>query len=101
MQYSKGRVMPCEPTLYLEKQLRGRKVRWYSSAAIKQNFISEKFKHTGNRYNIRMIFNTKHTLRSSNMKTRPEKESCNRWHSASTVFPVNVAEATLKKQKDL
>jgi hypothetical protein len=33
--------------------------------------FSEKFKRTGNRYNIRTIFKTKHTLRSSLMKTRP------------------------------
>jgi hypothetical protein len=35
--------------------------------------VSEKFKHTGNRYNIRMIFKIKHTLRSSLMKTRLER----------------------------
>jgi hypothetical protein len=33
------------------------------------------------------------------MKTRPERERY-RGHSASTVFPVNVAEATLAKQTD-
>jgi hypothetical protein len=36
--------------------------------------ISEKFKRTGNRYNIRTIFKTKHKLRSSLMKTRPERD---------------------------
>jgi hypothetical protein len=36
--------------------------------------ISEKFKHTGNWYNIRMIFRTKHTLRSSLMKARLERD---------------------------
>jgi hypothetical protein len=34
--------------------------------------VSEKFKHTGKQYNIRMIFKTKHTLRRSLMKTRTE-----------------------------
>jgi hypothetical protein len=36
--------------------------------------VSEKFKRIGNRYNIRVIFKTKHTLRSSFMKTRPERD---------------------------
>jgi hypothetical protein len=36
--------------------------------------VSEKFKHVGNRYNIRTFFKTKHTLRSSLMKTRPERD---------------------------
>jgi hypothetical protein len=36
--------------------------------------VSEKFKRIGNRYNIRKIFKTKHTLRSSLMKTRPERD---------------------------
>jgi hypothetical protein len=31
--------------------------------------ISEKFKRIGNRYNIRTVFKTKHTLRSSLMRT--------------------------------
>jgi hypothetical protein len=35
---------------------------------------SEKFKCIENHYNIRAIFKTKHTLRSSLMKTRPERE---------------------------
>jgi hypothetical protein len=34
--------------------------------------ISEKFKHIWNRYNIRTIFNIKHKLKSSLMKSRPE-----------------------------
>jgi predicted GIY-YIG superfamily endonuclease len=34
--------------------------------------VLEKFKHIRNRYNIRTIFKTKHALRSSLMKTRPE-----------------------------
>jgi hypothetical protein len=33
--------------------------------------ISEKFKRIGNRYNIRTIFKTKHTLRDTLMRTRP------------------------------
>jgi hypothetical protein len=36
--------------------------------------VSEEFKHIGNQYNVRMIFKTKHILRSSLMKTRPERE---------------------------
>jgi hypothetical protein len=33
--------------------------------------VSEKLKRIGNRYNIRKVFKTKHTLRGSLMKTRP------------------------------
>jgi hypothetical protein len=36
--------------------------------------VLEKFKRRGNRYNIRTIFKTKHALRSSLMKTGPEKD---------------------------
>jgi hypothetical protein len=36
--------------------------------------VSEKFKRIVNMYNIRMIFKTKHNLRSSLTKTRPEKD---------------------------
>jgi hypothetical protein len=36
--------------------------------------VSKKFKCTGNGYNIRTIFKTKHTLRSSLMKTGPERD---------------------------
>jgi hypothetical protein len=36
--------------------------------------VSETFKRTGNRCNIRTIFKTKHNLSSSLMKTRPERE---------------------------
>jgi hypothetical protein len=36
--------------------------------------VSEKSKRIGNRYNIRTIFKTKHILRSSLMKTRPERD---------------------------
>jgi hypothetical protein len=36
--------------------------------------VSEKFRRIGNRYNIRAIFKTKHTLRSSLMKTRQERD---------------------------
>jgi hypothetical protein len=35
--------------------------------------ISEKFKRIGNRYNIRTVLKTKHTLRSSLMRIRPER----------------------------
>jgi hypothetical protein len=36
--------------------------------------VSEKFKCIGNRYNIRAILKTKHTLMSSLMKIRPERD---------------------------
>jgi hypothetical protein len=37
--------------------------------------VSEEFKHIGNQYNIRRrIFKTKHTLRSSLMETRLERD---------------------------
>jgi hypothetical protein len=36
--------------------------------------VSEKFKRIGNRYNIGTIFKTKHKLRNSLMKTRPERD---------------------------
>jgi hypothetical protein len=35
--------------------------------------VSERFERIGNRY-IRMIFRSKHTLRCSLMKTRPERD---------------------------
>jgi hypothetical protein len=62
--------------------------------------VSEKFKRIGNRYKIRTLFKTKRTLRSSRMKTSPERDPL-QTHSACTVSPVNVAEATLAKQADL
>ncbi|PNF42699.1 hypothetical protein B7P43_G14177 [Cryptotermes secundus] len=36
--------------------------------------VSEKFKRIGNRYTIRTIFHTKHTLKNSLMKTRPKRD---------------------------
>jgi hypothetical protein len=36
--------------------------------------VSEKFKHIGNRYNIRTIFRTKHTIRSSLMQTKSKRD---------------------------
>jgi hypothetical protein len=36
--------------------------------------VSEEFKRIGNRYEIRTIFKAKHKLRSSLMKTRPERD---------------------------
>jgi hypothetical protein len=38
------------------------------------NGVSEKFRLVGNQYNIRTISKTKHTLRSSHMKTRLERD---------------------------
>jgi hypothetical protein len=37
--------------------------------------VSEMFKLIGNRYDIRTIFKTRHTRRSSLMKTRPERDA--------------------------
>jgi predicted GIY-YIG superfamily endonuclease len=36
--------------------------------------VSGEFRRIGNRYNIRTIFKTKHTLRSSLMRTRQERD---------------------------
>jgi hypothetical protein len=36
--------------------------------------VSEKFKRIGNGYNVRTIFRTKHTLKNSLMKTRPNTD---------------------------
>jgi hypothetical protein len=36
--------------------------------------VSQRFKLIGNQYNIRTIFKTQHTLRSSLMNTRPEND---------------------------
>lgn len=38
------------------------------------NGVSEKFKCIGNHYNIRVIFKTRHILRSSVMKTWPKRD---------------------------
>jgi hypothetical protein len=37
--------------------------------------ISEKFRRTGNRFNLRIIFKTKHTLRGTLMKTGPVRDA--------------------------
>jgi hypothetical protein len=55
---------------------------------------------TQDRYNIRMIFRTAHTLREFTHENQAIKGFCNRQHSVATPFPVNVAEATLGKQAD-
>jgi hypothetical protein len=47
--------------------------------------VSEKFKRTGNRYNFRTIFRTKHTLRSSLVRTRPERDP---QHTAQLVYRI-------------
>jgi predicted GIY-YIG superfamily endonuclease len=36
--------------------------------------VSEKFEHIGNQYNIRTVFKTKHTLRSSLVRTRSKRD---------------------------
>jgi hypothetical protein len=54
--------------------------------------VSEKFECNGNRYNIRMIFKTKHTLRSENQARK-------RFAAEGTVR-LNVAEATLVTQAE-
>jgi hypothetical protein len=40
--------------------------------------ISEKFRRIGNRYNLRTIFKTKHTLRGTLMKTGPVRNASRR-----------------------
>jgi hypothetical protein len=55
--------------------------------------VSEKFKRIGNRYNIRTVFKTKHTLRSSFMKARPERDP-QQTSQYVVALPVNMAEAT-------
>jgi hypothetical protein len=65
--------------------------------------VSEKFKRIGNRYNIRKIFNTQHNIRSSLMKTRPERDplqtaqciysiscECGRNYTSETDRPLSV-----------
>jgi hypothetical protein len=56
-------------------------------------FQRQKFKRTGNRYNIRTIFKTKtlNTLLRLHSWKPGLKKICNRQHSASIAFPVNVA----------
>jgi hypothetical protein len=49
------------------------------------NGVSEKFKRIGNRYNIRNILKTKHTLRSSFMETRLERD---RQQTAQCVYSI-------------
>jgi hypothetical protein len=61
--------------------------------------VSEKFKCMGNQCNIRTIFKTKHTLRSSLMKTMQERDIQQTAQCRYSI--VNVAEATLRKQADL
>jgi hypothetical protein len=46
--------------------------------------ISDNFKCIGNLYNIRTIFRTKHTPRSSLMRTRPERNQ----HMAQRVYGI-------------
>jgi hypothetical protein len=47
--------------------------------------VSEKFKRIGNQYNTRTFFKTKHILRSSPMKTRPER---NPQHRAQCIYSI-------------
>jgi hypothetical protein len=47
--------------------------------------ISEKFKCIRNRYNIRTIFKTKHTLRSSLIQTRPERDLQQTAHCVNSI----------------
>jgi hypothetical protein len=47
--------------------------------------VSEKFRRIGNRYNIRTILKTKHSLRSSLMRTRPER---NPLHGAQGIYSI-------------
>jgi hypothetical protein len=61
--------------------------------------ISEKFLRIGNRYIIRTIFKTKHTLRGTLMTTRPDR-GLQQKSNVSTIFPVNVADVILVKKAD-
>jgi hypothetical protein len=62
--------------------------------------FQRKFESIRNWYNIKTIFKTKHTLRSSLMKTRPERDP---QQTAQCIYsiPCEWAEATLAKQPDL
>jgi len=55
--------------------------------------ISEKFKCTGNCYNIRRVFKTKYALMSSLM--RNQTKDPNKLHTVSKASLVNVADATV------
>jgi hypothetical protein len=48
---------------------------------------------------IRTIFEN-NTLLAVHSRTPGWKEFCNRWHSVSIAFPVNVAKGTLVKEAD-
>jgi hypothetical protein len=71
--------------------------------------ISEKFRRIGNRFNLRTIFKTKHTLRGTLMKTGPVRDAqqtkqcvynipcdCGRCYSGGTSRPL---EARIKEHK--
>jgi hypothetical protein len=55
--------------------------------------ISEKFRRIGNRFNVRTIFKTKHTLRGTLMKTGPVTDASRR-SSTCIVFRVNAVDVT-------
>jgi hypothetical protein len=60
--------------------------------------ISEKFRHIGNHFNVRTIFETKHTFCGTLMKTGPMSS---RRSGVCTIFHVIVADVTPAKQADL
>jgi hypothetical protein len=62
--------------------------------------VSERFKRTGNRTTSGLSSKLNTLLAVQSWKPGRE-EIRNRRHSASTVFPLNVAEATLAKKADL
>jgi hypothetical protein len=62
--------------------------------------VSQKFSHIGNRYTLGRSSKL-NTLLGVHSRKPGRKDIRYRRHSASTVFPVNVAEATLTKQADL
>jgi hypothetical protein len=74
----------------------------YESTVIIQHVkgMSYKFRRIGNRFNVRTIFKTKHTLRGTLMKTEPVRDASRR-SSVCTVFRVNVADVTSVKPADL
>jgi hypothetical protein len=48
--------------------------------------VSDKFKRIGNQYNIRTVFKTKHTLRSSLVRTRPKRDPQQTAHCVYSIF---------------
>jgi hypothetical protein len=83
---------------------RDKQAKWLGSLYIPYvKDIPEKLKYIGNRYTIRTIFETKHTLRCSRTRTTPERDpkqtahcvytiscECGRSYSGKTCRPLTV-----------